>query len=179
MKQLLELFRSFFIIGLFTFGGGYAMLPLFQRELVDRRKWSTEEELADYYAVAQCTPGVIAVNTATFLGYKIKGIAGGITATLGVITPSMIIITIIAALIRNFADIEIVAHALNGIQICVCVLILDSVLRLAKKALINKVTVAVFIIVLAMSLILNISAVYLILGSLAAGLLLSLKRCKE
>ena len=108
MKELFDLFWTFCKIGALTFGGGYAMLPLIQREIVENKKWSTEKEILDYYAVGQCTPGVIAVNTATFIGYKLKGIIGGIVATLGVIFPSIVIILIIATFLQNFADLAIV-----------------------------------------------------------------------
>ena len=104
MKELFDLFWTFCKIGALTFGGGYAMLPLIQREIVENKKWSTEKEILDYYAVGQCTPGVIAVNTATFIGYKLRGIIGGIVATLGVIFPSIVIILIIATFLQNFAD---------------------------------------------------------------------------
>ena len=108
MKDLFDLFCTFFKIGTFTFGGGYAMLSLIQREVVENKKWATEEEILDYYAIAQCTPGVIAVNTATFIVNKNKGVSGSIAATLGVVLPSVIIITLIAALLQNFMQYEIV-----------------------------------------------------------------------
>ena len=107
MKELADLFLSFCRIGGFTFGGGYAMLPMIQKEIVEQRKWATEEEVMDYFAIGQCTPGVIAVNTATFIGYKRKGILGGIAATAGVVFPSIIIVTIIAAFLNNFAEIVV------------------------------------------------------------------------
>ena len=113
------------------------MLPILQRELVDNRGWATEEELADYYAIGQCTPGIIAVNTATFIGAKRKGIIGGIVATIGVVFPSMIIISIIAAFLQNFADYPVVIHAFAGIRVCVCVLILNAIIKLWKKAVID------------------------------------------
>ena len=113
MKEYWELFYSFAKIGAFTFGGGYAMLPLIQREVVEKKHWATEEEIMDYYAVGQCTPGIIAVNTATFIGYYKKGIIGGIFATLGVIFPSIVIILLIASLLQNFSDLAIVQHALG------------------------------------------------------------------
>ena len=122
LKKLLDLFLTFARIGGLTFGGGYAMLPMLQKEVVENRGWATEEELADYFAIGQCTPGVIAVNTATFVGYREAGILGGVMATLGVIFPSLVIITIIAAFIRNFADLPVVKHAFSGIRVCVCVL---------------------------------------------------------
>ena len=129
---LLDLFLTFARIGGFTFGGGYAMLPMLQREVVEKRGWCTDEELMDYYAIGQCTPGIIAVNTATFVGQKTRGAAGGIMATLGVVAPSLVIITVIAAFIQNFADLAIVQNAFAGIRVCVCVLILNAVLKLLK-----------------------------------------------
>ena len=111
MKTLIKMFLTFARIGGFTFGGGYAMLPMLQREVVEKYKWATNDELIDYYAIGQCTPGIIAVNVATFIGYKNKGIPGAIFATLGVVTPSMIIIGLIAALVSNFRDYEVVQWA--------------------------------------------------------------------
>ena len=133
MKLLLDLYATFFRIGLFTFGGGYAMLPLIQREVVEKKGWATEDEVMDYYAVGQCTPGVIAVNVATFIGYKNKGIAGGILATLGVVSPSIVIISIIAAFLSRFSDSAYVQHALAGIRLAVCALVTASQLSNAVK----------------------------------------------
>jgi chromate transporter len=142
---LLDLFCSFFRIGAFTFGGGYAMLPMLQREIVEKKGWASEEDLLDYFAVGQCTPGVIAVNTATFVGYKKKGIPGGIMATLGVVAPSLVIITVIAAVLSNFAHIPAVRNAFAGIRVAVCVLILNSVSKLLKKSVVDKITAGVYI----------------------------------
>ena len=133
MRELLDLFWTFARVGGLTFGGGYAMLPILQREMVEKRQWVSDEELMDYYAIGQCTPGIIAVNTATFVGQKRKGIVGGIVATLGVVFPSLVIITIIAAFIQNFADLAVVKNAFAGIRVCVCVLILNAVIKLLKK----------------------------------------------
>ena len=133
MQLLWDLFRTFFVIGALTFGGGYAMLPMLEREIVNKHKWGTQEELLNYFAIGQCTPGVIAVNTATFVGYKKKGILGGIAATLGVITPSLIIITVIAMVLENFMDIVWVQHAFAGIRVAVCALITSSVIKLVKS----------------------------------------------
>ncbi len=144
-RELLNMFLLFFRIGAVTFGGGYAMLPILQRELVENRDWTTEEELADYFAIGQCTPGIIAVNTATFIGRKRAGNMGGIVATFGVIAPSLILISIIAALINNFADILWVQNALAGIRVCVCVFILNAVLKLIKSAVVDKATLALYI----------------------------------
>ena len=135
MKLLWDLYRAFFTIGALTFGGGYAMLPMLEREIVNKHKWSTSEELLNYFAIGQCTPGVIAVNTATFVGYNKKGIAGGIVATLGVISPSIVIIVLIAMLLENFMDIQWVQHAFAGIRVAVCALIVSSVIKLAKSNL--------------------------------------------
>ena len=145
MPILLDLFCSFFRIGAFTFGGGYAMLPMLQREIVEKKGWASEEDLLDYFAVGQCTPGVIAVNTATFVGYKKKVIPGGIMATLGVVAPSLVIITVIAAVLSNFAHIPAVRNAFAGIRVAVCVLILNSVSKLLKKSVVDKITAGVYI----------------------------------
>ncbi len=134
MKEILELFVSFFKIGLFTFGGGYAMLPMIEREIVDKHKWSTKDEILDIYSMSQCTPGVIAVNAATFIGAKIKGFFGALFATLGVITPSIIIITVIAEFISNFAHLPIVTHAFAGIRVAVAALIFSTCIKLFKSA---------------------------------------------
>ena len=145
LPLLLDLFLTFFRIGVFTFGGGYAMLPMLQKELVDKKGWVTEEEILDYFAIGQCTPGVIAVNTATFVGFKMKKAAGGIVATLGVVAPSILIITIIAAVLSNFAHIPAVKNAFAGIRVAVCVLIINSVVKLLKKSVVDKLTAAVYI----------------------------------
>ena len=163
MKELADLFLTFARIGGFTFGGGYAMLPMLQKEVVEARHWATEDELMDYYAIGQCTPGIIAVNTATFIGYKQRGILGGIAATLGVIAPSMVIITVIAAFIKVFADIPAVAQAFAGIRACVCVLIFNAVVRLGKKSLISKTAVAIFCVILALSLFTDLSPALLVI----------------
>ena len=131
---LLDLFLTFAKVGVMTFGGGYAMLPILQREVVEKKKWATEDQLADYYAVGQCTPGVIAVNTATFVGSSQGGIPGGIIATLGVVFPSIVIILAIAAFLSNFMHLEAVAHAFNGVRAGVVALILASVIKLFKGA---------------------------------------------
>ena len=117
-NEYLDLFLTFARIGGLTFGGGYAMLPILQREVVEKRGWATENELSDYYAIGQCTPGIIAVNVATFIGNKRKGVLGGIIATFGVVFPSLVIITLIAAFLQNFADLEIVKHAFVFGKIC-------------------------------------------------------------
>ena len=151
MAKLAELFLCFAKIGVMTFGGGYAMLPIMQRELVENRGWATEDQLADYYAVGQCTPGIIAVNTATFVGSSQAGIAGGIAATLGVVFPSLVIILVIAAFLRNFMHLEAVGHAFNGVRAGVTALILTSVIKLFKGAVKDGPTRVLYIVVLALA----------------------------
>ena len=172
MKELLDMFFTFARIGGLTFGGGYAMLPMLQKEVVERRGWATEDELMDYYAVGQCTPGVIAVNTATFIGAKQKGILGSIFATAGVISPSIVIIGIIAAFISNFAELAAVKNAFAGIRVCVCVLIFNAVAKLYKKAVIDLPTTVIFVLVFLGSVLFDVSpAVYVVLAG-TAGILL-------
>ena len=171
MKDLFQLFFSFARIGGFTFGGGYAMLPMLQKEIVEKFGWVTEDELMDYYAIGQCTPGIIAVNTATFVGYKLKKLPGAIAATLGVITPSIIIITLIAAFLQNFAEFAVVRHAFNGIRAAVCVLVFNAVMKLAKKSVVDKVTLVICIAVLAVSLFTDISPAIMVVLAGGAGYL--------
>ena len=151
MNLYADLFLTFAKVGVCTFGGGYAMLPILQREVVEKKNWATEEELTDYFAIGQCTPGVIAVNTATFIGQKFAGNLGGTIATLGVVFPSLIIITIIAAFLTNFAEIPVVQHALAGINAAVVALIAVSVIKLGKSTLKNAPAVCIFLAVLVLS----------------------------
>ena len=169
MKILLELFLIFAKMGAVTFGGGYAMLPILQREIVDNKHWGTEEELMDYYALGQVTPGMIAVNVATFIGCKLKGFWGGVFATIGVITPSMIIITVIALFLSQFEENPYVAHAFAGIRACVCVLILDAVIKLGKKSVKDQRTLLIFLAILLISLFAPVSPVISVLAAGAAG----------
>ncbi len=171
-KSLWVLFWTFAKMGVMTFGGGMAMLPILQREVVDNKGWATEEELTDYYAIGQCTPGIIAVNTATFIGQKYGGVAGGIVATLGVVFPSVVIISILAGLISNFADLAWVKNAFAGIQVCVCVLIFNAVVKLLKKSVVDKRTAVIFFLVLAGGIFLKVSPVWFVVGAALAGILL-------
>ena len=151
MNLLVDLFLTFARIGVCTFGGGYAMLPILQRELVENKKWATETELADYYAVGQCTPGIIAVNTATFVGRSQAGVSGGIFATLGLVFPSIAIIMVIAAFLQNFMHLELVAHAFNGVRAGVVALILSSVIKLFKNSVIDWPTRIIYAVVLVLA----------------------------
>ena len=172
MNELLELFIIFAKIGSVTFGGGYAMLPILQREFVENRGWVTDEELMDYFAIGQCTPGIIAVNVSTFVGYKRKGIAGGILATLGFASIPIVILMIIAAFLTNFASLPIVIHAFAGVRVCVCVLILNAILRLWKKSIIDAITLLFFLIVFVTSTFTDVSPAFLVVGAAIAGILL-------
>ncbi len=170
MKLLWDLFWTFAKMGVMTFGGGYAMLPLLQREVVDNKHWANEEELMDYFAIGQCTPGVIAVNTATFIGQKQAGIWGGILATLGVVFPSLIIISALAGVIEAFSHLAWVQNAFGGVRICVCVLILNAVVKLYKKAVVDKWTFAIFLLVTLGSTFTSLSPVIFVLIAAALGI---------
>ena len=158
MNLYLDLFLTFARVGVCTFGGGYAMLPILQREIVEKKEWATEAELTDYFAIGQCTPGVIAVNTATFVGQKQKSIPGGMVATLGLVFPSIVIILVIAAFLQSFADLPVVIHAFAGVRACVCALILSSVLKLRKSSLVDGPTAVIFAVVLVLAVIGNFIA---------------------
>ena len=180
LKELLSLFLTFAKVGVMTFGGGYAMLPILQREVVENKGWATDEELTDYFAIGQCTPGVIAVNTATFIGQKRAGIAGGIVATLGVVFPSLLIIVALAGVITSFSHLTWVQHAFAGIRVCVCVLIFNAVLKLWKSAVKDVWGLLIFLAVLAASLLTSLSPVWYVLAAGVAGVLIqNLKGAKK
>lgn len=170
MKKIFELFTAFAGMGAVCFGGGYAMLPLLEREIVQKRGWATQDEIIDYYAIGQCTPGVIAVNVSTFIGYKRSGIAGAIASTSGMLFFPFIIITIIAGLLKNFADNFYVQRAFSGIAVCVCVLIINAVLTLWKKSVRNGFGYVVYMVVLLLAMITDISSVFFVLASGFAGI---------
>lgn len=170
LKELLSLFITFAKIGGITFGGGIAMLPIMERELVQDRKWVDEDELLDYYAISQCTPGVIAVNTATFVGYKRKGVLGGIFATLGVVFVPLVLISIIAVFISNFLQYKIVFHALNGIRVVVAAIICNAVKDMAKKSVKSALTAVIAVVSFLLSFFLSVSPVIMVILSAFAGL---------
>jgi len=170
MNVLLDMFLTFAKVGVMTFGGGYAMLPILQREVVENKNWATEEELIDYFAIGQCTPGVIAVNTATFIGQKNKGNLGGIFATLGLVFPSLVIISLLAGVIDAFSHIVWVQHAFGGIRVCVCVLILNAVVKLYKKAVIDKFTFLIFLVAALGSSFTSLSPILFVVFSAIVGI---------
>ena len=145
MKELLELYLAFLKIGAVNFGGGYAMLPLLERDLVQDREWTTTQDLTDYFAIGQCTPGLIALNVSTFIGSRRKGIPGAIAATVGFVTIPIVIILIIATFLQGFADYPVVQNAFAGIRVCVCVLIVQAVLRLWNKSVVDKTTLILYL----------------------------------
>jgi len=170
MKILLNLFLVFARVGVCTFGGGYAMLPILQRELVEKKDWITQEELADTFAIGQCTPGIIAVNTATFVGFKQGGNLGGVAATLGIIFPSVVIIGFVATFLQQFSQIAWVENAFAGIRACVCALILTSVLKLLKSAVIDIPTTVLYCAALLASAWFGLSPVLVVLSGGVLGL---------
>ncbi len=176
MKELFEIFKASFRVGIMTFGGGYAMLPILQREVVESRKWVSEEEVLDYYAIGQCLPGIIMVNTMIFIGQKRRGTIGGIAAALGTVCPALIIITVIAALLSGFADSEIVKNAFAGIRVCVCVLIFNAVAKLWKSSVIDWKCLLIFAAVALGSLLTDITPVIFVLVSALTGIVL---KCLE
>lgn len=170
---LWELFNVFFRIGFFTIGGGYAMLPMLQREVVEKHEWATDEEIMDYYAIGQSTPGIIAINTATFIGFKKKGVLGGIIATLGMVAPSWFIIISIAAFFQQFADNLWIQKAFAGIRVVVVVLILNAVIKMGKKAIKDWIGMVIGVIAFIIVAFLHISPIYVIISAGAIGILLN------
>lgn len=170
MKELFEIFVVFFKMGAVTFGGGYAMLPILQREAAENKKWLTNEKIMDFYAVSQGLPGIIAVNVSVFIGYERRKILGGIAAAFGVVSPSVIVITVIAAFLSNIKDNVYLQHALSGITVCVCALIFHSVLGLAKKGIRDALGVALCLATFVLTEFTESSPVLIIIGAAAAGI---------
>ncbi|MBQ9263423.1 MAG: chromate transporter [Clostridia bacterium] len=181
MSTLLELYWTFVQIGYVTFGGGYAMLPILERELVDKRHWTTMDDLRDYFSIGQCTPGIIALNVSTFIGEKKAGIKGALAATVGFLTGPIVIILVIAAFLKNFADLPIVQHAFAGIRVCVCVLILQAILRLWKKSVVDAVALIMYLVIFVLNAFSSVlpvkipAAVLVILAGLI-GMMISIRR---
>lgn len=171
MRELLEMFIIFFRMGAFTFGGGYAMLPIIQEEIVHKRKWATDEEIIDYYAIGQCTPGIIAINTGTFIGYERRGIPGAIAATLGLVTPSLIFISIIAKFFKAFQDYEMVQYAFNGIQVAVVALITITVMNMFRQSVKDIYGVLLFLAGFIIISLLKLSPIIVVLLAALVGIL--------
>lgn len=173
LKDLFTIYFAFFKVGAFTFGGGLAMMPMLQKELIEKKQWLTEEELIDYYAVGQSTPGIIAVNVATFVGYKRAGILGGIFGTLGIISPSLIIIMILANLINSISDYPIVQKALTGINVAVAALLTSVIINFAKKTIKNVWNAIFMLISFLLIFALKVPSFIVILFGLATGIILT------
>lgn len=179
IKNLFNLYFSFAKIGTFTIGGGLAMMPMMQSELIEKRKWITDEELIDYYAVGQSTPGIVAVNVATFVGYKQMGIVGGIFATLGMVTPSLVIIMILASLINSINDFPIIQKALKGINVAVAALLTSTIINFMKKT-IKKFTNAIFMMIsFLLVFVFKLPSFWIILFALLIGVVLTYKEKKK
>ena len=184
MRNLLELYGVFVKLGCVTFGGGYAMLPILERELVDKRHWTTMDDLRDYFSIGQCTPGIIAMNVSTFIGQSRGGLPGALLASLGFLTGPLIIILLIAAFLTNFAELAVIQHAFAGIRVCVCVLILQAVLRLWKKSVVDTFTLGLYLAIFLLNafsglLPVKVPAAVLVILAGAAGMLWSLRREKK
>ena len=170
MRDLIDLFLAFSKIGALTFGGGYSMIPLITRDIAQRREWLTQEELADRVALSQCLPGIIAVNLAAFIGYRRRGVLGGVIASLGVVFPSIVVILIISAFLTRFYEHPAVQSAFAGIRVCVCVLILNAVIDLWKSAVSGIFGILIFAAVFLLSVFFNISAVILVAAAGVIGI---------
>ena len=184
MNEILDLYLTFAKIGCVTFGGGYAMLPILERELADKKGWTTLEELRDYFSIGQCTPGVIAMNVSTFIGEKKAGIPGALATCAGFLTGPIIIILIIASFLRNFAELAVIQHAFAGIRVCVCVLIVQAVLRLWKSSVVDIFSLVVYLVVFALHafsgfLPVKIPAAVLVIAAGFAGIVGILRQKKE
>lgn len=169
MQIIWELIVTFFKMGLFTFGGGYAMLPLLQREVVEKKGWATEQELLDYYAIGQSTPGIIAVNTASFIGYFQAGIPGAILATIGLVLPSIIIILLVASVLHRYTDLPTLQHAFAGIRVAVSALVSFSIYRLGKAGIIDTFAFIWAILTFLAIAFFNISPLWIVVSSFVIG----------
>jgi len=169
IKELLQLFLVFFKISICTTGGGYAMLPMFRRELIEKYGWVTDDEILNYYAISQSLPGIIAVNVATFIGFRRRGFLGALFAVCGIVLPSLLIIIVIAMFFNQFSQYVYVQKALLGIRIAVASLLSVIAYGLIKKSIKNIFTVLVCIAVLVAILFFKVSPIYIVLLSILAG----------
>ncbi|MCR4901184.1 MAG: chromate transporter [Treponema sp.] len=169
--KLFDLFFTFARVGLFTFGGGLAMMPMLQKELIDKKHWITEEDIIDYYAVGQSTPGIIAVNVATFVGYRQLGVFGGIIASLGIIFPSIVIIMLLAGTINSISEYPKVQSALKGINVAVAALLTSVIIKFAKKTIKNIWNVLFMLIAFVCIFVFKVPSFIIILVALVLGCL--------
>jgi chromate transporter len=171
LKDCFDLLVTFLKLGVLTFGGGYAMIPVVERELIKKKNWTDMDEVMNYYTIAQVTPGIVAVNLSTFIGYKRKGPMGGVLATIGFVLPGVVFITIIAICLSNFVDLPAVQHAFTGIRVAVGALILNMVIKMVRGVFKNRKALVIYIIAFALSFGWNVSPVLLVIASGLAGLL--------
>ena len=169
---LWTLFLTFAKVGVMTFGGGYAMLPILEREVVTNHNWTTSEQMLDYYAIGQCTPGVIAVNVSTFIGFKTRGVIGAIVATLGMLFPSLLIITSLASVLKMFQDNVYVQKAFGGIRIAVCALIASTIIKLAKKTIKGITAAIIMVVAFCLELFVGVSPAIIVLSVIAFGVIM-------
>ena len=172
--RLITLFLTFMKVGLFTFGGGYAMIPIIEEEVTKKRKWISEIEILDIIAISETTPGPIAVNTATYVGYKVAGIWGSIIATLGLTIPSFAIIFVISYFYKDFMQWKVVQAAFKGLKIGVILLLLNAVIKLSRNFKINLIGAVLFAIALSASLVfslININFKYISLCLILLGII--------
>lgn len=177
--SLWQLFATFFKTGLFTFGGGYAMIAILQEELVDKKKWITNQDMLDMIVVAESTPGVIAVNTATSVGYKTRGVLGAIIATLGIVLPSFLIISLLSYLIDAFQSNIWYQSAFKGIQACVTVLVINAFTKMFKQIEHDAYNYVSFVVAFTIAALTNFSVIYLILIGGLCGLVVTLLKQKK
>ena len=179
LKTMGQVFWTFFKIGAFTFGGGYAMIPLIQKETVDNHKWITEDDIMEIIAIAESTPGPIAINSATFVGYRTCGVLGAAAATLGVVLPSFVIILAISGVLRQFQDLKAVQYAFNGIRAGVLALLFKALWTMYKKSPKGWVAYVVMAGAFILTAFVNVSAIFVIIGCAVFGLVTSLLMKKK
>lgn len=178
MKKLWELYVTFLRVGGLTFGGGMAMLPMLKKEVIEKKGWTNEEELLDIYAIGQCTPGIIAVNTSTYIGYEQAGIIGAVCGTLGMVTPSLIIITLIATILNRFIAEPLVVHALSGIRVAVCAMMLNTVISLARAGIKDKLGVLLFLAGFLLATFSPIPTIVLVVCAAVIGIFVNIRKEK-
>lgn len=178
-KEIIKYYTIFFKIGLFTIGGGYAMLPIIEKELVEKYQWTTEEEVLDSYALAQSIPGVIAVNTAALIGVKGKGFWGALAASLGVISPSIVIIIVIAAFFSKLREITLVSNAFRGIRAAVLALLVISVYKMIRKSVKDIYAIALLSVSFVCVLFFGVSPIYVIIGAVIVSIIIYNRKEKD
>lgn len=174
LQKLWKIFLVFAKIGAFTFGGGYAMIPLIQKEIVEKQHWATDEEVLDMFAIAESTPGVIAVNTATFSGYKVAGVWGALVATVAIAAPAFLIISVISVFFTQFLALEWVGYAFAGIRVAVVVLIINAGIKLGKVNQKNVFNILLTVVAALLSALTSVNVIFILIGAMLIGIVCSL-----